>query len=323
MEKTFIQISGIIEFSSPLFCAKDSLGQSIDISIANNDAIFSLPSLPEWVENEPDPLHKPLVPPMNAKNWKEGKKPIYWGSPDYYPTGESSVRKAFLECNIPSKIAQDVCQDIYQGFHEWLKLFENYVLLLTTQNTRCIIEGGEGPGSLILYDSTESQLKPISKERPKPLIITHYDCDESLHLEQLIEACRLASLKLAPRPEYSILLEAYNARRNADFRKAIIEAATALEICLTSHISEEFKKRGITFGEKLLKKFRMLGGRFELIRLLDILLPDKDYETLILNPRNDVVHQPIMPEKRIADQVITEVEQLLRAFSPGFSQDAP
>jgi len=57
-----------------------------------------------------------------------------------------------------------------------------------------------------------------------------------------------------------MLLEAYAARKNEDYRKAIIEAATALEICLTARISEEFDTLRISFGEQLLQKFRMPRG---------------------------------------------------------------
>ena len=106
------------------------------------------------------------------------------------------------------------------------------------------------------------------------------------------------------------------ARRNEDYRKAIIEGATALEVCLTARILEEFDTQGISFGEKLLQKFRMLGGRFELIRLIGVSLPEKDYATLVINPRNDVVHRAAFPDKALANQVITEVEELLQLFSP-------
>jgi hypothetical protein len=313
---------GIIEFSSPVLFAKDSLGQAVEISIASNIATLILPSLPEWTEGEADPLHKPLVPPPAAKTWKRDKHPIFWGHPMSYPSGEAQVERALLEFNIPAEGAEEAYQEIYRGFRGWLNLFEQYVVLLTTQNTRRAIEGGDGPSLLELLDVSKGRPTHISRKRSESITINLSGLDESLHLEQLSEACRLASLQLAPRLEYAMLLESYYARRSADYRKAIIEAATALEICLTGRILEEFETQGISFGEKLLKKFRMLSGRFELIRLLDISLPDKNYDDLILNPRNDVIHRAIFPDKRIANQVISEVEELLRAFSPTLNQEA-
>lgn len=140
--------------------------------------------------------------------------------------------------------------------------------------------------------------------------------DESLHLEQFKQAAQLSSNFFKPRLHYRMLLESYAARRNEDYRKAIIEAAAALEICLTMRIIEEFNTQNISFGEKLLQKFRMLGGRFELARLLGINLPDKDYVSLVMTPRNEVIHRASFPDKQLANQVITEVEELLHLFSP-------
>ena len=60
----------------------------------------------------------------------------------------------------------------------------------------------------------------------------------------------------------------------------------------------------------------LLNGRLELVRLLSILFPEKDYKSLIVEPRNDVVHQANFPDETLADQVIAEVEPLLRLFSP-------
>ena len=65
----------------------------------------------------------------------------------------------------------------------------------------------------------------------------------------------------------------------------------------------------------------MLSGRFELVRLLGIALPEKDYVTLIVNPRNDVIHRADFPSKALSNQAITEVEELLRLFSPQLNQD--
>ena len=60
----------------------------------------------------------------------------------------------------------------------------------------------------------------------------------------------------------------------------------------------------------------MLSGKFELIRLLDIQIPDKNYTELILYPRNQVIHKAIYPDAKLANQVIREVEEILKRFSP-------
>lgn len=310
------KIFGIIEFTESLYCASDSLGKTASVLLGGVEGTLTLPSLPEWGKNEEDPLHKPLLGPLPARSWKRGETPIFWGSPTSYPTGTASVELALLEFPLKTENPDTNAQEIYAAFGAWLKLFEEYVKLITKQGTSKKVFGGDGPGHLELLSNNATNLKHISRTSPTSISIEINSDDESLHLEKFIEAAQLSSNGLQPRLQYQMLLEAYSARRNEDYRKAIIEAATALEVCLTIRIIDEFSTQGISFGEKLLKKFRMLGGRFELIRLLEIDLPEKDYMNLVINPRNEVIHRASFPDKEIANKVITEVEELLYMFSP-------
>jgi hypothetical protein len=312
---------GIVEFSTALVCAAEALGQTVDISISGHRGSLTLPSLPNWVEHQKDPLHMPLLGPMPARTWKRGEGLIYWGSPISYPTGNAKVKLALLQFPLASDYRESGAQEIYNGFSTWLALFEEYIILLTTQNTHKGVSVGDGPGYLELLFNDDTTLRHISKESATTVKIRLYGKEEALHLSEFGEAARLSSQGLQPRLEYRMLLEAYTARKNQDFRKAIIEAANALEICLTSRILKEFASQGVAFGEKLLQKFRMLGGRFELVRILGISLPEKDYVNLVINPRNDVIHRASFPDERLANQVISEVVELLQLFSPQLHHD--
>jgi hypothetical protein len=296
---------GIIEFSTPLFCSADALGQTVAISIGGHTGSLTLPSLPDWGEQGEDPLHKPLLGPAQAKTWKRGERLLNWGRPRSYPIGDASVELALIEFSLSSDMLKSSAQQIYEGFGAWLDLFEKYVILLTDQNTYNRISIDNGTNRIELLVSEDAGLRYISRINGPRITIYTSKKDEALHLEQLRGASRLSSQNFAPRFEYRLLLEAYDARKNKDYRKAIVEAANALEISLTSRITEEFDKQRISFGDKLLQKFRMLGGRFELIKLLGISLPpNKDYESLVIRPRNDVVHRAAFPDEALTRQVI-------------------
>ena len=261
-----MQIFGIIDFTSSLFCAKEVLGKTFEISLAGEHGLLILPSLPLWEKDENKPLNKVLLPPEEAKTWKRGDEPLYWGGPTSYPKGEAHVEKALVKFTLPTTNAKDICHKIYDEFSVWINLFEQYVTLFTTQNTRCDVEGANKSTRLEILEDKGSDIAYVPRKNRKPIIlITRVGSNESIHLEEFREACRVASMRFFPRLEYGMLLEAYHARQNADYRKTIIEAGSALEVCLTSRIVEEFKSQRISFGEKLLKKFRMLSGRFELI----------------------------------------------------------
>lgn len=313
---TKIFLLGVIEFSSPLLCSADALGKAVAIEIGEYQGTLTFPSLPEWKENEQNPLNKNLVAPEEAKTWKRGDQPLYWGSPQNYPAGDSSVDRALLKIDIPEDDVESAAEKIYENFNAWLGLFEQYVTLFTTQNIRLPVTGGDGPGRIELYDNREDKIVYIPDKRAIP--ITLYVCTgkTSLDLRQLKDAISFSSSGFPLRLEYRMLLQAYHARGEGDYRKAIIEAATALEISLTERIKEEFQSQNISFGEALLKKYRMLGGRFELARVLGIPLPDKDYKGLLIEPRNEVIHKADFPTRDMANQVINDVKEILDLFSP-------
>ena len=304
----------------------------------------SLPPLPawqttpEWTPMAPIPglapafrvlavlefiVHKPLLGPTAARNWKRGDNLIDWGRPFSFPAGKgANVTRALIEFKALPDDFEAAAQRIYDNVGRWLYLFEQYVALLTEPKTRSRVPSATNHADRIeILADDGHELRHIQNDKPRGFTIYMSETDESLHLENLKEACRLSSVGVSPRLEYQLMLEAYSARRNADYRKAIIEAATALEVSLTNRALEEFRTLKISFGTGLLKKFRTLNGRLELVRLLSIPFPEKDYKSLIVDPRNYVVHKADFPGERLTDQVIAEVEQLLRLFSPQLHQD--
>jgi len=60
----------------------------------------------------------------------------------------------------------------------------------------------------------------------------------------------------------------------------------------------------------------MLNGKFDLVRVLGIQLPDKDYRRLVMEPRNAVAHKGEFPTRQVVNQYIMEVEAILQLFSP-------
>ncbi|WP_338462132.1 hypothetical protein VZH09_01095 [Synechococcus elongatus IITB7] len=311
------QIFGVVSFTEPLYCAADSLGKTISISLQGIEGSLTLPSLPTWDESEKNSWHKPLLGPLPARSWKRGGELIFWGCPISYPQGEASVELALFEFLVESGNIDATAQLIYSNFDDWLQLFEQYIKLITKQGTKNnILDPNRTKNiDLVFYDNCQlTSIVPSNRE--EPVVIIEQSVDESLHLNQLEYASQLASRSCKPHLHYQMLLEAYSARRRNDYRKAIIEAATALEIGLTTRLEEELKLRGVSFGEKLLQKFKMLSGRLELAKLLEIPLPNKNYYELILNPRNDVIHRATSPDKNLTDKVIFEVEEILYSISP-------
>ena len=324
---------GIVEFNSSLFCASDVIGRSVDVTIGGQTGRLIMPSLPSQEKLDSESLHAFLLGPAPATTWKQGDRLIFWGRPTsllakgddgHYSVKTVEIMRALLGLPIQQKDSEACVQKVYEGFQGWMSLFEQYIVLLTGQNSgHSATEVTQSYDGIEICATDKSNLRYIRSAKPTAVSIVLSGREVSINFEQLVKAAQLSSQVLAPRLEYQLLLEAYRARVNNNFRQAIIEAATALEICLTNRILDEFDRLKITFGEKLLDKFRMLGGRFDLVRLLGISLPQKDYVSLVINPRNDVMHRANFPDRALANQVIAEVEELLKLFSPQIYEDRP
>jgi len=311
------QLNGIVNFEVPLICSKDALGQTIQISINGVPGTLTLPLAPLFSENEKDHLRVPLAPPPAVETWKEGEKLVSWGYLISYPKCTSEVKKALFEFNVLSSKTEEICNIIYEGFDNWIQSFYQYLRLTTKQNTmKTINMKNEHNPNIRLYNVNTNLYE---FQNNLCISVIKRDDEHNLNLTKLKEVCELASTGKFPKLEYKLLLEAYDARLNNDYRKAIIESATALEICLTNRIMIEFDNLNITFGEQLLKKFSMLGGRFNLTKILGINLPTSDFQNKILNPRNDVVHKAKFCDMATANLVILEVEKYLQEFSPSLN----
>lgn len=310
-------VFGIVEFSSPLFCSADALGKTVDVTIGTQAGTLILPSFPDWGAEDASALNKHLVAPGEVREWRRGKYPPSWGQTVRYPSGESLVNLALLKMDLCRDNFESASQEVYKCFPVWVALFDQYVTLLTTKKS--CQDVSDEPGNLELLTYEEGQFTYIPTMHCSDMNFYLDGPDKFLRFEQFEEAASLSSKNLFPRLEYKMLLQAYRAREEEDYRKAIVEAGSALEISLTHRIVEEFRNQSISFGQELLnKKYRMLGGMFELVRLLGIQLPNTEqhYRTFVIEPRNNVVHKAEFPLRPTADRFITEVEGILRLFSP-------
>ena len=314
---------GIVKFSPSLCCAANALGCSVDVSVGGIKGTLTLPSPPDWGIKEDDPLHMPLLGPGQARTWKQGGNLMFWGKPHSYPDGESAVEQALFQFQLDPEYFESDAERIYNGFGPWLDLFEKYVILLSTQG-RCSRVTVKHPraNQIHLLHHEESKLGFNHITYPQSVAV-NIATGGDLQREQFEEISRMSSELLPPCLEYILLLEAYMARKDKDYRKSIIEAANALEVSLTNRILEEFKSQGVVYGEKILEKYRMLGGRFELAKTVGIPLPDKDYKKLVMEPRNNVVHKAGFPDENLARQVISEVEEVLQLLSPMINETTP
>jgi hypothetical protein len=317
------KIYGIVDFPMSITCSKELLGKSSSITVGGVKGVLNFPLLPNWTLNEDNPLDKHLLPPEVAKTWKRGSDQIFWGKPLDYPMGTSCIYKMLMIFEVQKTDVVTSSNEIYRAFPKWIRLFDTYIELLTRQIITIDVTRQKPDARLdLLRLNNEGRLiRAYDDDLIEPMIIRARNIDAMFKPDQFSLICKLCSSGLQPALEYRIMLEAYRAFNNEDLRKAVIESATAAEIVITKRIKQEFTELGLAFGEKLLKKFRMLGGRIELARLLDIDLPDRDYLKYLIDPRNEVIDKADFPKEGKTAEVIKLVEELLMKFSPNVFEE--
>ena len=312
------RLYGIVDLGEPIICAPNVLGAVKTISIGGVSGFLEMPQLPDWSTRTTEPLWTtPLTPPVNALTWKTGDQPIEWGVPTTFPSGISRVEKVLLTFDIEECELTSSGTAIHAEFDRWLSLFVDYVELMTKQLRSQQVRYSSQCGELNLFcwSRDNKPERPYARE-PQNIDIFLIPDKRALTVEQFHVACDLASSDSDVALEYRIQLEAYRALRAGDFRKAVVETAVAAEIALTNAILSKLSDDGIPYGEKLLSKFRTLGGRLELAKAIQLRLPDVDLNSTVVKPRNTVVHKADFASHAVAFAAIEATDDLL-GMHPG------
>mgnify|MGYP003377402004 CR=1 FL=1 len=255
------QLYGIIELEQPIVCSKEVLGTSEPVVVGGVGGRLEFPQAPDWSVPSKDPIRDPLRPPDAARTWKQGDRPMFWGSLASYPDCISRVERMLLLFELPEHEVSASGTLIQRGYGKWWSLFNDYLELITRQrrSQNVQIDGATNNLDLFCWGLDGKADRPYGKDQINIVILMSSD-DVSLNSSQLTRITSLASTATELAVELKVQLEAYRALGAGDYRKAIIETAVAAELTLTNAIRSTFLSDKIAYGDKLLEKFRMLGG---------------------------------------------------------------
>jgi len=303
---------GIIEFLKPLYCSASILGQSFSILVGGHSGRLIMPCLPSWREKEERPLDKSLKePPVDCVI--DRKDHFYWGRPISYPSGNSYVYRAVVEFDIKSSESEKVAKGIYNSFPVWINLLIDYVNLFTKCATGPKPYIVEHSGSIVLYDDSKNK---IEHESMIPCINITIGSNNPVNIEQFKKACDLASKNVRLPIAYSLLLSAYIARSERDYKKGFIEAATAIEICLRESILNKLKEQNV-FEEDLLNYFQGLKKMFELAKMLKLPIEYNKSVEKFIKLRNKIIHKAELPPKSSElNKALSLAKNILDILSP-------
>lgn len=301
----------IYNFKNNFTFCNDCIGKKIEITIKNKPVTIFFPNISsnvqELLKDNSMYFSKCIIQPdIDIENLNPD---LDWGHLISYPNIEIEINQILIMFSENDKdIILNNINDYFITFFDYLKIISKKVFDFsykssTSYNQLFYLKNKK------LYKTNDTTIIE------EPSIVFDPESNNGINFDILVKALNYAS-NIDIALEYKLLLNSYSSFENNDFRSAIIEATSSLEISLSNKILSTLTSINFPEPNKLLKKYKMAGGKFELATILHILLPTQDYKEKILTPRNKVIHNGIFIDKETTLTAIKEVEKYLDAFSP-------
>lgn len=300
---------GLLTFPKDLLCRKEVLGENFDAVISGVKVKVCFPCYPKDITSSDDYIHKDYtLEPPKCRVLKRGEDQIEWGRLTSYPACNARVASVMILIDCKEDIEENA-KKLYSSIKVWGKKLIDYCDLCVKDlsiNTRspdsntCRLE--------LVYE------KYIPSFGTTHLIIPFIKDEDCLTKNQVIDALIFASSNEEISLEYQMLLSAYKARTERQYRQAIVDACSAVEICLNKQIEEYCRKIGLD-SEILFKKYRSLGDKFTLIKKIDENFNVTNPFDRIVSPRNRVVHKNEFPDAETTWELLNAVEECLKQYN--------
>lgn len=333
-----IRVLGDYELKHPLDCDSDIMGKEFNIYLGNVVGKILFPKLsPVFInaqttgelKTESHAIPGPICPINGMKygNEQDFFGCTKWGQTMSFPKGNSLVNRVMVEFFPIENNLETDSQTIYNHIDSWFERFYDIYEIISMRpakrkevKTPALVQGyGFRNAGLILYavDPTTGKLKSIHNDNDEGAHITLDLLSGSLKYDELEKIINLTNEQKNLTFDFRYFLEGLRAFFEEDYKKVITVCSPALEAAILNGIKKFAVIKDIYFLDKLLKKYRMLGGYFALAKDIDMELPTQDYKSALLDLRNNVVHNGYAPTKEETEKYLKDVRLYLDTFSNG------
>lgn len=303
--------SGVVRFGHDIFVDDSVLGKTLVIKQNKAYIILEFPVANVQANNEGiDYLEKPT----HALNYK-----VRWGEVYQRPVVKAGV--VALAC-YTSSIDDG---DLFNILSEWRRKFidlmeiENECLIPKSPEIKC---EKFSDGTIDFYSGISmSRLLPNGSPVPihdlrNPEPIKAYIISKECYADfSAVSKAVIRAFQNEPLPQtYHLLLDAYHAFKNSDFRSAITLGGIALEHCILGKIKNHAKENGIIISYPIGE----LGKKFDTLKDLNIKIPIQNYKDYILKLRNAVLHEGIQVEEYEAYKYLKNCRTIIDEYEPLF-----
>lgn len=305
---------GRIEFPHEFIITRDLLGKDYITQIGNVSVVVQMPI----AEVSKEGLHVDLKSPYEWFEFDVG-----WGYVVHTVPKDSFVKAALLMFRGDEECAQNV----YAAFPDWLYRFMIFARALSHELTKESVTESLQHGSdgivdkytgLLLYKLVDS--KKLYERNKDNVIVGH--SDESLinntgiSDSEMKEIMKYAGSHQPISKGYFLLSEAFLAYQRGDNISSVILSSIALEDGLVERIKNYREKHNIK-----LTKTGPLGKKFKLLAEYGINIPVSDYESQIVEFRNNVVHHANKVSDYDARRFWKECQLIMREYDYSMISD--
>lgn len=307
-------MTGLLTLSNHLLCKKEVLGKTYDCEIAGIPLQICFPQYPIVEESNPIiGISNPLLPPEIGATWKRNESILCWGYPMSHPTGHSCIELLALSIECEEELISIYAQKLYGSIQKWEHAFIDYIKLETKQGIERNKNFHRNNCNLELMDD-----EYIPDNNTLNLYLSIPNKDSYASENDIKNAISFANTGKELLLEYQMLLSAYEARQQNQNRRAVLDACAAMEIVLSNQVEQYCNSIGLP-PTIITKKYRYLGERIELLKEIDKRMPNEDYRTLVIKPRNSVMHNSdIYPSDETVDRLIACVEVFLKNYHTSY-----
>lgn len=308
---------GVIELKQAIPCRKEVSGQTFKSKIANHDVLIIFPSIPDDYDPQkgPDLQKGDLVVPCNLF-----KGQVNWGTINAWPSGLFSVH--YLLCYISGTEAD--IHEVYADFPRWKEKLNNLLLintgdyLLPKQEIPALLRGGGFYDGLQVFEATKGKpLQGIRNSRTtEPIKLRFVESNEAYTIQMVKDLFAFAGDKKEIALAYELLITAYRAMEQNDFRSAVILGGSALEQAILKRMRHEYPSKTKFKKAKGNPHHSMLSGRFNWLAEKKITIPIPNYKKTIIDVRNDAAHDGIRPTHAETKLCLENCKVLIETYNP-------
>lgn len=292
------RIETTIEFPDGFSCKRDALGQEYEIIIGKHKGVLAFPNIPddylERIKSDGDIIKEMnLTSPNNSDIKLQNGEKIDWGF-FFVSDGTSYIKHCSIWFPCTYRKYKKVGEDVAKKTKEYIDKFILFLEIISENafNAKSGID--------LIVTSDKQYWTWNSKNKIIPVTNVNINVDVSIidnfvTKNMIEEALNYCNNKYEPNTSYCLLRDSIYHSHKKDFRRAIIDSTTAIEIALTRKIKKELQRKKINDNiviDALLEKYNALGGRYKLARKMKIELPrsQNDYLEVVGKARNKAVH---------------------------------